>query len=55
VLAIGKHAFYNQIEQDEPKAYEFAKQVMALNLLAEDAQEGMDAFLSKRKPTWKGR
>ena len=55
VLKIGKQAFYNQIEQDEPHAYEYAGNVMTLNLIAEDAQEGINAFLEKRKPTWKGR
>ncbi len=55
VLAIGKQAFYNQIELDEPRAYEYATEVMTLNLLAEDAQNGITAFLEKRKPTWQGR
>ncbi len=55
VLQIGKHAFYNQIELDEPRAYEHATNVITLNLMAEDAQEGIKAFLEKRKPTWKGR
>lgn len=55
VLAIGKQAFYNQIELDETRAYAYATDVMALNLLAEDAQNGIKAFLEKRKPTWQGR
>ncbi len=55
VLGIGKRAFYNQVELEEPRAYEYAGNVMALNLLAEDAQEGISAFLEKRKPNWKGR
>jgi len=55
VLKIGKQAFYNQIEQDEQHAYEHAGNVMTLNLIAEDAQEGINAFLEKRKPAWKGR
>ncbi len=55
VLRLGKQAFYNQIEQDEPRAYEYANNVITLNLMAEDAQEGISAFLDKRKPTWKGR
>jgi enoyl-CoA hydratase/carnithine racemase len=55
VLGIGKRAFYNQIELEEPRAYEYAGDVMALNLMAEDAQEGISAFLEKRKPNWKGR
>ena len=55
VLRIGKHAFYNQIELDEPRAYEYANEVITRNLLAEDAQAGIKAFLEKKKPTWKGR
>lgn len=55
VLAIGKRAFYNQIDQDEHSAYEYATNVITLNLMAEDAQEGIKCFLEKRKPTWKGR
>jgi enoyl-CoA hydratase/carnithine racemase len=55
VLTIGKRAFYNQIELDEPHAYEYANEVITLNLMAEDAQAGIKAFLEKRKPTWKGR
>ena len=35
------------------KAYEFASQVMVENMLDQDANEGMDAFLDKRKPSWK--
>jgi enoyl-CoA hydratase/carnithine racemase len=55
VLKIGKRAFYNQIELDEPRAYEYATEVITQNLMAEDAQEGIKAFLNKKKPTWKGR
>lgn len=55
VLALGKQTFYRQIEQDERRAYELAKGVMTMNLMAEDSQEGMKAFLDKRKPSWRGR
>ncbi len=51
-LAIGKPAFYRQVELDRPAAYEVAQQVMVENLLAEDAQEGIAAFLEKRDPRW---
>ncbi len=51
-LALGKAAFYQQIEMDRPAAYQFASQVMVDNLLAEDAKEGISAFLEKRPPVW---
>jgi enoyl-CoA hydratase/carnithine racemase len=55
VLALGKQAFYTQIDLDQPKAYGYAKEVMSMNALAADAQEGMGAFLSKRTPRWTGK
>jgi enoyl-CoA hydratase/carnithine racemase len=55
VISIGKQAFYAQIDLDQPKAYAYAKEVMSMNALAEDAQEGMAAFLEKRNPCWTGR
>ena len=51
-LAIGKRAFYQQVEMDRPDAYEYAQKVMVQHLLAEDAQEGITAFLQKRQPKW---
>lgn len=54
-LEFGKKAFYKQIDQDEASAYKFAKEAIAKNCIAEDAQEGMKAFLEKRKPKWKDR
>ncbi len=51
-LAIGKEAFYAQIERDEDGAYELTKAVMAANAANPDAQEGMGAFLAKRPPVW---
>jgi enoyl-CoA hydratase/carnithine racemase len=55
VLALGKQAYYTQIDLDQPKAYAYAKEVMSMNAMAADAQEGMCAFLDKRQPTWVGR
>jgi enoyl-CoA hydratase/carnithine racemase len=52
-LAVGKPAFYRQIELDRPAAYEMAQQVMVDNLLKEDAYEGITAFLQKRDPEWR--
>ncbi len=51
-LALGKAAFYQQIEMDRPSAYQFASKVMVDNLLADDAKEGISAFLEKRQPVW---
>jgi enoyl-CoA hydratase/carnithine racemase len=53
VVGIGKEAFYAQIERDQHAAYDYAKSVMSLNALMDDAQEGMCAFLEKRSPVWK--
>ena len=54
-LQLGKKAFYNQIDMDEKSAYDFAIEVISKNCLDNDAQEGMRAFLEKRKPNWKNR
>jgi enoyl-CoA hydratase/carnithine racemase len=54
-VAIGKEAFYRQIELALPAAYEYASEVMTRNMLARDAEEGIDAFLEKRAPVWSGR
>jgi enoyl-CoA hydratase/carnithine racemase len=54
-VSIGKQAFYTQIDLDQHKAYAYAKEVMSLNTIAEDAQEGIGAFLEKRAPCWRGR
>ena len=55
VLGLGKQAFYTQIDLDQPKAYAYAKEVMSMNALAADAQEGISAFLHKRAACWVGR
>ena len=54
-IAIGKSAFYRQLDCGEPEAYELTREVMAANAATDDAQEGIDAFLSKRSPSWSGR
>lgn len=54
-VALGKQAFYAQIDLDQAKAYAYAKEVMSMNALAADAQEGMSAFLEKRPACWQGR
>ena len=52
-LAVGKQAFYRQLQVDRPEAYAMAQRTMVENLLAFDAQEGITAFLEKREPVWK--
>ena len=54
-IALGKQAYYAQIDLDQPKAYAYAKEVMSMNALANDAQEGITAFLEKRAACWTGR
>jgi len=53
-IGIGKQAFQRQAEMDLASAYDFASAVMTDNLLANDAAEGIDAFLEKRTPVWTG-
>jgi enoyl-CoA hydratase/carnithine racemase len=50
---IGKQALYAQIDLDQPKAYAYAIEVMAATSQLPDAQEGIRAFLEKRKPRWR--
>jgi enoyl-CoA hydratase/carnithine racemase len=54
-VALGKQAYYTQIDLDQTKAYAYAKEVMTMNSLAHDAQEGMSAFLEKRVACWTGK
>lgn len=52
-LRIGKEAFYKQLEMPLPDAYAYTSEVMVLNMLEDDAAEGIAAFLDKRQPRWK--
>jgi enoyl-CoA hydratase/carnithine racemase len=52
-VATGKRAFYAQVDQSEHAAYEHCQVVMADNAIADDAQEGISAFLQKRPPAWR--
>jgi len=55
VVGIGKRAFYDQLERPLAAAYEQAGGAMTKGILLEDAAEGIDAFLQKRSPNWRGR
>jgi enoyl-CoA hydratase/carnithine racemase len=55
VLALGKRAFYAQDQLPERAAYEITAPVMVDNAQADDAHEGMRAFLEKRAPEWRNR
>ena len=55
VLKIGKEAFYRQAEMPLAEAYRYASEVMTENLMARDAEEGICAFIEKRKPEWEDR
>ena len=52
VLAAGKQFFYRQLEATLEHAYEDASDVITRNMLGKDAQEGVAAFVEKRKPHW---
>ena len=51
-LKIGKKAFYKQREMSLQDAYDFTSIVMVENMLNNDSEEGISAFLDKRKPIW---
>lgn len=53
-LKIGKRAFYEQIDATQAEAYRLMSRTMSTNAMTCDAQEGMSAFLEKRKPIWRG-
>ncbi len=54
-VSLGKQAFYAQVDLGQAAAYGLAQDTMTRNALAEDAREGISAFLDKREPEWKGR
>jgi enoyl-CoA hydratase/carnithine racemase len=54
-VAIGKEAYYRQVELPLSEAYNYAKEVMVRNLEAHDAHEGITAFIEKRHPVWCGK
>jgi len=54
-IALGKQAFYRQLELGLEGAYQLTTETMACNMMCVDAGEGIDAFMQKRKPEWKDR
>ena len=55
VIGIGKAAFYRQVEMPMAEAYRYASEVMTENMMAQDANEGICAFIEKRFPEWEDR
>jgi enoyl-CoA hydratase/carnithine racemase len=53
-VSMGKQMFYRQLELGVDAAYQLAGETMACNLMADDAAEGIDAFIARRQPVWKG-
>ena len=51
-VQIGKRAFYDQAQMTTAEAYAFAGDVMVRNMLDRDTNEGITAFIEKRKPDW---
>ena len=54
-IKIGKKAFYKQLEMPISKAYKYTSEIMTKNAMQLDAEEGISAFLEKRKPNWKNK
>jgi enoyl-CoA hydratase/carnithine racemase len=53
-VTTGKQMFYRQLEMGTEEAYGYAGETMVCNLDSEDAREGIDAFVAKRRPQWRG-
>ncbi len=52
-VAVGKEAFYRQLEMTLEEAYDYTGEVMAKNMMAADAREGINAFLERRPADWR--
>jgi enoyl-CoA hydratase/carnithine racemase len=55
IVRIGKEGFYRQAEMSLAEAYQYVSEVMVENLMAHDAEEGLNAFIDKREPKWEDR
>ncbi len=54
-VSTGKQMFYKQLEMGMEAAYQYASEVMTCNMMADDVEEGIDAFIQKRPPVWTGK
>jgi enoyl-CoA hydratase/carnithine racemase len=54
-LRIGKEGFYKQVELPQAEAYELMSEAISCNAVTHDGQEGIAAFIAKRKPNWTGK
>ena len=54
-IKLGKDMFYQQLPMDLSEAYAYASERMTCNMDSHDAREGIDAFIQKRNPVWKGK
>lgn len=54
-VAAGKKVFYEQLDAGLAQAYDLATEAMVCNMMTEDAAEGIDAFMQKRRPQWQGK
>jgi len=54
VIRTGKQMFYKQLDKNMKDAYQYASGIMAGNMMFDDAREGLEAFMEKRTPVWKG-
>jgi len=54
-LQMGKRSFYTMADMEYAKALDYMNEVMAELCTTDDAKEGVDAFLTKRKPQWRER
>ena len=52
-IKIGKKAFYAQSQMNVEDAYKYSSEIMIKNMMEYDAEEGINAFIDKRKPKWK--
>ena len=54
-VKMGKQFYYKMMDMGFADRFEHSSEVFSDMCISEDAREGIDAFLSKRKPEWKGK